>query len=267
MARLLDALSAPSPAIERVALAIAADAYPTLDEGHYLEVLDGFASELRADLAGCSGHTARLATLTDYVYGKLGFSGNTEDYYDPRNSYLNDVLDRRRGIPISLAVLLMALGRRVGLEIDGIGFPGHFIVRFGGEGGVYVDPFNEGRLLATEQLAHMAKHVVPKGAAVPMDPVSPKAMAVRMLFNLQKIHERRGEGARALVVCDRLIDIAPSVPFHRRDRGLHAFSLRAFDVAIDDFEAYLHMAPEAGDRPRIESLLASARDVQTRTLN
>jgi len=259
MSSVSEVIGAPAAAIEAVALAIAEDAYPKLRSRRYLSRLDEMAAPLASRLDGL-GAAERIEAFTDYVYEELGFHGNTDDYYDPRNSYLNEVIDRRTGIPITLAVVLMALGRRVGLRVEGVGFPGHFIVRVGGEEGVYLDPFSEGQILEREDLLRLARRVLGEhGELAPeqLEPVEPRAMAIRILYNLQKIFERRGDHARALVVCDRLCDLT-DVPFHQRDRGMHALALGATAAGVDDLEGYLERAPEAPDRDRIEELLAKA---------
>ena len=256
MSSLIDALGAKPPIIEDVALAIAEDAYPHLDKRHARQWLDLQAEAIAAGLGEGADASERLGALVDHLYGRLGFCGNSDHYYDPRNSYLNEVIVRRTGIPITLAVLLMALGRRIGLGVEGIGFPGHFMVRVGGEEGIYVDPFNEGERIERDTLLSIAAGVIgaQSGATAQLEPVDARMMAVRMLFNLQRIYERQGDHAHALVVCDRLVDIT-GTPFHRRDRGLHALALGASEAARQDFEAYLRERTAAPDAERIQELL------------
>lgn len=251
-------IEAPA-AIEAVALAIAADAYPGLRTRAYLAQLDEMAAPLAERLEGLD-EEGRVEAFAAYVYDELGFHGNTDDYYDPRNSYLNEVLERRTGIPISLAVVLIALGRRVGLTVEGVGFPGHFIVRVGGDEGCFLDPFTEGQVLEREDLLEIARRALGEHrdlAPEQLEPVDTRSMAVRMLFNLQNIYERRGDHARALVVCDRLCEVSDA-PFHLRDRGVHALALGAVAAAVEDLESYLEHAPDAADHDRIEELLARA---------
>jgi regulator of sirC expression with transglutaminase-like and TPR domain len=258
MSALLDAVDASPPIIERVALVIARDAYPRLHARRYLMQLDAWAE--RAHVAEGAALEDRVAALAELVYGKLGFAGNSDDYYDPRNSYLNEVVDRRLGIPITLAIVLMALGRRLGLTVEGIGFPGHFLARVGGAGGVYVDPFNGGSIVARGQLEVLARRVLPDSDTLvsgQLEPVTARVMAVRMLFNLQQIYEKRGDHARALVVCDRLVDLTGTA-FHRRDRGIHALRLRAFEAARRDLEAYLETDLSDGEAARVRQLIEEA---------
>jgi regulator of sirC expression with transglutaminase-like and TPR domain len=264
MSPVLQALAQSSPRIEEVALAIAQDEYPGLAHARYHALLDELAGGL-GPLAPAPG-PERLARFTEHVYGRLGFHGNADDYYDPKNSYLNEVLERRSGIPITLAVVLMAIGRRVGLVVEGIGFPGHFLVRIEG---LLVDPFNEGQIVEHHDLMKLARRFGGDDATVgpaELEAVGPRTMAVRMLFNLQQIYERRGDHARALVVCDRLVDLT-GAPYHQRDRGMHALALGAAQAARPDLEAYLSACPKATDGDKVRSLLEKARRGAERKLN
>jgi regulator of sirC expression with transglutaminase-like and TPR domain len=246
--------------IEDVALAIAKDEYPRLDASHHRALLDGWAEMARVSVEGATALPGKLAAMVRLLYDELGFSGNEGDYYDPRNSYLNDVLERRVGIPITMAVVLMAIGRRLDIAIEGVGFPGHFLVRAGGHGGLFLDPFNRGQVLDPSDLLQLAQNVIgsPTIARGQLEPVDQRVMAVRILFNLQQIHERRGDHAKALLACDRLCDLADA-PFHLRDRGRHALTLGARAAARDDFERYLELAPGAEDVERVKEWLARAK--------
>jgi regulator of sirC expression with transglutaminase-like and TPR domain len=250
----------PAPHIERVALAIAADEYPSLRPYDHLRQLDALAYRLLGRLRGAESPAQLIERLVHFFYVEAGFQGNQDDFYDPRNSYLNDVLQRRLGIPISLAVVLMALGRRIGVPIAGIGFPGHFLVRIGGSAGPLLDPYNQGVILSHLDLQRLAARAVDGGAGVTpqlLEPVGPRAMALRMLANLQHAYERRGDHARAMVVCDRLLDLS-SAPVHHRDRGLHAHALGAYRIAASDLERYLAEEPDAPDAPQVMRLLLKA---------
>lgn len=243
---LLDSADCP---VELVALRIARDEYPLLAVHDELQKIDALAKPLLSAAAAATDAEAQATILSSYVYDRLGFHGNEDNYYDPRNSYLNDVMQRRTGIPISLAVLLMAIGRRVGIEVEGIGFPGHFLVRIGGADGVLLDPFRGGRRMTHDGLHQLAGKVLPNPEHVSQSylaPVDLRAMSIRMLINLKLAHERRGDHARALVACDRLYDLTRSAYF-RRDRGLHALALGASQAAAADLHAYLAQSPNAAD--------------------
>lgn len=253
-------LQSPDATVEHAALVVARDAYPGLDVGAELARLDELAVPLARRLAVAKSLLASAGALGTYVYDQLGFRGDEESYYDPRNSYLNEVLARRTGIPISLAVLLIALGRRAGVLVEGVSFPGHFLVRLGGEGGPYLDPFFRARVLSPEGLSLLARRSMGANAKVlpeHLRPVSPTLLVVRMLTNLKAIYESRREHARALVVCDRLVDLT-GAPEQRRDRGVHALALGAVAAGTDDLEAYLASRPDAPDAERLRALLVGA---------
>jgi regulator of sirC expression with transglutaminase-like and TPR domain len=248
--------------IEEAALLFARDEYPGLSVSERLGSLDTHARELADRIADEHDLVGKTAGLRHFVYQELGFRGNEASYYDPRNSYLNDVLTRRTGIPISLAVVLIALGRRVGLRVEGISFPGHFLVRVGGDDGPILDPFFSGREVPRDSLEALAKRALgPRATFDPAEHLAPattRTMVIRMLSNLHAVYERRSDHARALVVCDRLVDAGASIEA-RRDRGRHAFALRAFDAAAEDLGAYLDERPDAEDARAIRAMLGTAR--------
>lgn len=251
----------PDPPVEHAALLIARDAYPQLDLSACKLRLDALAAPLATSVAHAHTPTQQAHALAAHVYGELGFHGNEADYHDPRNSYLNDVLERRVGLPITLAVLLCALGRRLGIQVDGIGFPGHFLARIGGERGVIVDPFRGGRILDERAQSELARRVLGEGrplSAEHLAPSSTLAIAVRMLMNLKHAHERRGDHAAALLVTDRLVDLGGSAE-HQRDRGTHALALGAHRAAAADLEHYLAARPGAPDAAEVHALLAKAK--------
>ncbi|AUX27130.1 hypothetical protein SOCEGT47_077090 [Sorangium cellulosum] len=205
--------------LAEAALLIDEAAYPGLDIPHYLGVLDRLGGEAHRALgrplraAEVTPGSGPIEQLLRWLYGELGFHGNTSDYYDPRNSYLHEVLDRRTGIPITLAVVLLEVCRRVGMEAQGVSFPGHFLVRTPVRGGVLlIDPF-EGRLLGREDLR--ALHARATGAARDPDPrllvpAQKRQILVRMLNNLRSIYASRSDAARLRGVLERIQVLAPS---------------------------------------------------------
>ncbi|HTJ82148.1 MAG TPA: transglutaminase-like domain-containing protein [Polyangiaceae bacterium] len=254
------ALESETSSLEDCALVIARDAYPTLRAETYLERLDALADRVVERLGRDSTASEATDALRATLYAEAGLSGNREAFHDPRNSYLNDVLDRGLGIPISLAVVILAVSRRAGVLAEGIGFPGHFLVRIGGPGGHFADPFEDLTVLGAGDLERLAQRYVGARAKVSLshlEPQSNKAILVRMLNNLRSIHEHRKDHRSALVVCDRLVELdvgAPAV----RDRGLHALALGAGRVAEADLARYLSLAPTAPDRKEVEAALARA---------
>ena len=266
---LLELLRSPDPAVDHAALLLARDEYPELAVGDYLDRLDELAAPLRRRVARVESTRDQAAVLGTYVYDELGFRGNEGAYYDPRNSYLNDVIELRQGIPITLAIVLIALGRRAGLLVEGIGFPGHFLVRIGGTGGLYLDPFFDARVLPRDSLEGLAKRVLGDSAPLSPEHLAPAtthAMIVRVLSNLKGIHVARNDHARALVVCDRLVDLGAGVEA-QRDRGLHAFALGAFAGAAEDLEAYLGARPGAADEASVRDMIQNARTRSKVSLN
>lgn len=246
-----------------MAFAIAADEYPSLDAGPYRSWFDRHGVELGARLVGADG-LARARLLCHYLKSEVGFRGS-DDYDDPRSNYLNDVIDRRTGSPVAMAVVLMALGRRAGIEVSGVAFPGHFLVRIEGH---YADPFEGGAPLDRERLVSLARETLEdaRQASACLEPVGVRTVAVRLLLNLQRIHVQRGDHARALVVCDRLFELTRAVS-HRVDRGVHALALGASRAAIADFEAYLVAHPEGETATRAREELRRARAVEPPLLN
>lgn len=245
---------------EVAAFLIARDARPTLDVEAGLAMLDDLAAPLAVvDPGTPPDEQARI--LRAHLGEGLGFRGDTEDYHAPENSYLDAVLRRRRGIPITLSVLYAAVGRRAGIAVDGVGFPGHFLARVGGEEGVFVDPFHGGRVLEEVDLRNLASRMLGSSERLSpahLAPVGLRPLVVRMLVNLKHAHERRADHASALVVCDRLVDLTDA-PALRRDRGLHALALGADVQAAADLESYLESAPRAPDVAEVEAALARAR--------
>lgn len=252
--------------VEHAAVLIAADAKPMLDVAACLRVFDDLAAPLAARLRGSEDLETQARALAEHVYGELGFRGNADDYYDPQNSYIDRVIARRVGIPITLAVVLVAIGRRAGIVVEGIGFPGHFLARVGGQTGVLIDPFEGGRILDADALEVVARRFLGDPSRLRdehLQPVGALPMTVRMLMNLKHAHERRGDHAQALLVCDRLVDLTGR-PEARRDRGLHALALGSARAAADDLEAYLEARPTARDVPKLRATLDEAR--RTRSL-
>ena len=259
--------------LARACLMIAEDAYPDLDVDAYLATLERLAEVLRARLGGSGAAEEKLLALNAYVFEELGFTGNAEDYYDPRNSYLNEVIDRRTGIPITLAVLYMELGRRVGLPLEGVSFPGHFLVRLRMRHGMLVlDPFCGGAPLAMDDLRERLRRVVPQGAATPLtvddlpldsflEPADKRQILGRVLRNLKGVYLAGDRTERALEVLNRLCIVAPDSGTDLRDRGLVYERLECWRPALDDLRAYIAREPQASDAEQVRArmLVLAAR--------
>lgn len=250
----------PDVRAEHAAAWIARDAHPQLVPAQLFASLDALASEFEADdLEGLDPHEQATA-LAHHVSMQLGFRGNPREYYDPENSYLDSVVRRRQGIPITLAVVYMAIAERVDLPIEPIGFPGHFLVRVGEPRGVYVDPF-EGRILASSDLELLLSRALGPESTLTAEhlaSVNVSQLAQRMLLNLKRIHDARRDHARAFLVTERLVELATS-PELRRDRGLLALKLGANQVASMDLAHYLLKRPNAKDAKEVRSALTQSR--------
>jgi len=243
------------------ALAVARLEYPDLAPERSLAQLDGLAA--RSAAAKIGDRRRAVERLCGFLFDGAGFRGNADDYYDPRNSCLNDVLDRRLGIPITLSVLVMEVGRRVGLEIQGIGLPGHFCVgaRVGDEL-LVLDPFGGGRRLGRDEAEAIVSRVV--GRPVELTdthfvPATKVQIVVRMLRNLQGIYARREDWAKALAVIDRLLVVEADAPMHVRDRGTVLVKLGELHRGASEWERYLTRYPQARDAAAFKEELRRVR--------
>lgn len=248
--------------LAEAALLIAQEEQPDLDVAHYLKRLDQLADAVRAELPPSPTPQDTLKCLNTHLFFKEGLHGNTSEYYDPRNSFLNDVLETKTGIPITLSVIYLEVGRRLGLALDGIGFPGHFLVRYAGPDGEQIlDPFLGGANLSEAQLAAKLRNMYgennPLTAQVSklLTPATKKEILTRMLGNLKGVYLNKGDFERALGVIDRMLLIRPDAATEFRDRGAVQQRLGRMQGAVRDFKQYLELAPDAPDADRIRTLI------------
>ena len=246
--------------LDEAALAIAAEEYPGLDPGPTLEALDALAARVGAEV-GDLRPPLRVLQAMRTVLRAEGFQGNEKDYYDPRNSFLNEVLSRRLGIPITLSLLTIEVARRLGLQLRGVAFPGHFLVRCpvqtGLAGDIFIDAFNGWELLGSEECTARFKAVLhgrPFDPAL-LDPVDSRHILTRLLHNLKRIYVERGDDVRTLWVVDRLLQITPDDLEERRDRGLVSARLGGTAAAARDLEAYVQAHPRASDADDVRELI------------
>ena len=253
----------PGTDLTRIALEIARDAYPDLDPARYLARLDDLAARVRQRCPVGAGPRRVVGQINWVLFVEEGFRGDTDDYYDPRNSYLNEVLDRKAGIPISLSVLYLALADRLGLAMAGVNLPAHFVVRVGrGPGALFVDPFHSGALLDRRGCERRVEEVTGQAVALSDEQLAPcplPAMVARMLRNLKAVYLRRQDFGPALPVVRRLVALAPDDPLERRDLGMVCLHADRPGEAIGHLAAYLDAAPGAEDAAVIDSLLKAAR--------
>jgi regulator of sirC expression with transglutaminase-like and TPR domain len=248
------------------AISLAQDEYPQLDVQAVLDQVDALARRLRERLAPETPPPERLRLLTRFFHGELGFAGNLNNYYAADNSFVHRVLETRRGIPITLAVLLLELGEQAGLRMAGVAFPGHFLVKCRiGLGEVVLDPFT-GEALSPTRLDELLA-VYRQGSSLPGDMELPlefflraatdRQILARMLRNLKEVHRAARDWLRLLAVQQRLVALLPDEPAERRDRGLVFESLGADAAAADDLAFYLAECGDAADAPALRERLAA----------
>lgn len=249
------------------ALLIARDEYPQLEARSYENVIDRHVAHLRAAIDGIEHFALKMQAINHHLFDEVGYTGDHDEYYDPRNSYLNEVFERRLGNPISLALVQMEVSRRLGIPLDGVSFPGHFLVRLPIDDGVLVmDPFNRGRPLDVDELRERAQPHM--GGDVPDDdalshilhPASHRAILIRILRNLHGVYRERSDWARAARCADRVLKLSPDDADALRDRGLDYLQLGHLAGAREDLSRYLSQHPDAGDGLDIRGhLIESAR--------
>jgi len=261
--RFADMVSGPDEYINlaEAALLIARGEYPDLDPAHYLHRLDFLAGQCGARLGPGPSAADVVARLNGYLFGEAGFRGDLSTFNDPRNSYLNEVLDRRQGIPITLSLLYMEIGARLGLRIEGISFPGHFLVRAAHGSGIVLDPFDGGRSVDRVELQRRLDGV--GGAHRNLDDLlqaaSRRDIIARMLRNLKAIHMEREDFARALGTVNLILEVFPAVPAEVRDRARLHEQLECARAAVADYEHYLFLAPEAADTGAVHARLVELK--------
>ena len=247
------------------ALLIARDEYPQLDADLYDTLLQSHAEHLRHQVDAIDTWPQKMAAINRHLFEEVGYSGDSEEYYDPRNSYLNEVFERRLGNPISLALVQMEVARRLGVPLDGVSFPGHFLVRLPVDDGVLVmDPFNRGRPLDENELRQRARPHL--GGEMPDDhalfqilnPASHRAILMRMLRNLKGLYSERETWDKALRCADRLVRLDPNQADELRDRGMLYLRMGHGKGARIDLARYLHLKPEADDIDHVRASLIEA---------
>jgi regulator of sirC expression with transglutaminase-like and TPR domain len=247
--------------LARVALLVARDAYSQMSPRAYLRRIDRLAEELRPRLTGSL--PARTAELCTFLFDECGFAGNTEHYYDPRNSYLNKVLDRHVGLPISLSLLAMAVGTRAGLNVVGVALPGHFVAKAVGEGGseVVFDPFNGGQFLDADACEAVVTAITGQSFEVTPEALAattPGALVLRMLNNLKTAYVAERSHLRAARVVRRISQLLPHDAEQRRDLGLLLVQADRAGAAVNHLKHYVTARPDAEDGTEVRKVLLRA---------
>ena len=267
------------------ALLMADIAYSDLNAAHYQRRLDALATVVREALGATGAGLSRprllrqramatrvLETMRETLAEREGLTGNTDDYYDPRNTFLHETLDRGVGLPITLSVIYLEVARRLGIPLRGIGLPSHFMVKWPltrEEGGdLYLDAFHGGQLLDARECRRRVLDLIDATGAPPYFdprwtvPLGSRAILTRMLNNLKAIYLHRGESRLALEVVERLILLRPDLPEELRDRGLLRLALGEPLFAAADIAAYAERAPAAPEVGRLRRRVAELRDVR-----
>jgi regulator of sirC expression with transglutaminase-like and TPR domain len=252
-------------------LLIAQDAYPDIDIPACIARLDDMAGTVRRRFAEDAFPEQRVVALNHYLFNEQHFAGNVDDYYDPRNSYLNDVLERRTGIPITLSIVYIEIGRRLGLVLQGVSFPGHFLVKLKVKRGQLVlDPFSAGEPQSESDLRQRLGQVLPEGQAdsAPLDQflevATPRQIVARVLRNLKGIYLKADKPAQALDVMHRMLLVVPEAAEELRDRGLLYAQLDCFRAALGDLQNYLRRKPDAPDAAEIHGHVVELKQAAAR---
>jgi regulator of sirC expression with transglutaminase-like and TPR domain len=250
--------------IAHAALLFAHELEPAVDVGLYLDKIHALALQARERTKGAAPELACLA-LSSFLFDEMRYRGNTKNYYDPRNSYLHQVIDRRLGIPITLSTLYVEVGRQAGLDLCGVGFPGHFLVRHVGSG-MLIDCFSGGKVLTHQECVLLLKNLYGKEANFDerfLVPAKPRETVVRMLNNLKLTYANENSYEDSLRVI-RLIDVAwPNLPENVRDRGLVEMALEQFPKALQDLQEYTRLVPEGPDLDEVQKRISQLKRTMT----
>ena len=258
--------------LARAAAYIAGTEYPDVDVDNTLSMLDALA-EGAADYIDGAGDPdpspdlrSRLQRLGEFLSSHQGFHGNDEDYYDPRNSYTNEVLDRRTGIPITLALVYMAVGSRLGIE--GIGLPGHFVLRAGPpEEELYVDAFNQGQIMSRSDCESTVRSLFQGRVQLEEEhlrPYTKKEFLIRVLTNLKQNYARLGDYRRAISCADLIQATDPSLGSNLKERAAFHYHVKEYRMAMQDLELYLRAAPQAQDADEVKRQVRHIRSILER---
>jgi len=252
--------------LARAALTIAQTEYPTLDIDEYVSRIEALAHAVRAHVPDFGDISESVTALNRVLFEVEGFRGNRDDYYDARNSFLNDVLDRKVGIPISLAVIYMEVARRIGFPLVGVGMPGHFLLKHYDVDGrqIIIDPFNQGSILSDAECQHRLDEIY--SGQLPLQPqfleaVTRRQILVRMLNNLRGIYISARNFKKALPIVDLILAIYPRSPEDVKQRALLRHNQGQFRGALQDLDDYMKMSPEASDADEIRQMAVSIRRV------
>jgi len=249
--------------LAKAALYIAQEEYPDLDLKEYLNALDTMAAKVEERLPSEHYPLRIIQCINNYLYDDLGFTGNNNNYYDPRNSFLNQVIDRKTGIPITLSLVYLEIAQRIGFPMVGIGMPGHFLIRPDfTEAAIFVDAFNQGEILFEQDCEQRLTQLYQQPVKMSRDflaPVTPRRFLSRMLMNLKMIYLNRSEWLKALASIERILLLLPDAVTELRDRGLLYYQISEFASAYQDLSTYLIQVPDAEDANVIRQFIEQIR--------
>jgi regulator of sirC expression with transglutaminase-like and TPR domain len=254
--------------LDRAALLIAAEEYPALEVETYLRRLDDLAAQAQASVAGATDALTRAQVLSDFLASDLKFNGNREKYFDARNSFLNEVLDRRTGIPITLSVVYLEIARRLGIRLYGVGMPGHFLIKsVEADQEIFIDPFHAGRLLTQDNCREMIEELY--GGRLRFQPeflaaVTKRQILTRMLQNLKGIYSGLRDYPKTLAAIERLLLLNPGDSAEIRDRGGVYQAMGRYAESLADLQDYLRRQPQAEDAEKIKEMIQQTRQRQAR---
>ena len=264
-----DAREDESIGLAAAALGIARTEYPDLDVEHYLGRLEHLAQRVRSRMRSNSSSLEVTALLRQVLFEEEGLRGNREDFYDPRNSFLNDVLDRKLGIPITLSVIYMEVARRVGFPVAGVGMPGHFLLKHYDlvSGEMFIDAFDNGRILARGECQQRLNEIYAGQLELQpefLQPVTHRQILTRILHNLRQIYLKQHNAEKTLVILDMLLAIPPRSPELLRERALLRISVDRYVGGARDLGMYLKLVPDAPDAKQIQETLDMVRQLLSR---
>jgi regulator of sirC expression with transglutaminase-like and TPR domain len=261
----LAALDEEAFPLDRAALAFALEEYPEINVQSYLRKLDRYAASAEVLVGLDRAPVNVIESLNKVLFVQEGLRGNTEDYYDPRNSYLNEVLDRKLGIPISLSVIYIEVAKRISFPMSGIGFPGHFLVKHvAADREIIIDPFNHGRILTTNDCQELLDKTLSETVHMNpsmLQPMDKRSIITRMLYNLKGIFTQKEQYQKAISVIDRILILNPLAPTELRDRGLLYMQTSLFAKALADLESYLRDTVVPEDSAYIENHVKMLRNI------
>ncbi len=245
--------------LAKAALHYARNEYSDINLEQYLVSLDRMARDIKEHLPETRYPLKVIQSINQYLFEELGFTGDTKDYYNPENSFINKVIDRRSGIPITLSIVYLEIAERLDFPMVGIGMPGHFLIRPDFEdAGIFIDVFNKGEILFPQDCQEKLKQIYQSPVELEasfFEPVSKRRMLARMLTNLKYIYFKKEQFVKALSAIEAILILFPHNPLEMRDRGLIYYQLYEWQKASEDLHFYLSLLPHAPDAREIRKLI------------